>query len=390
MDNSNPPTVQILIEEKVRKGSPRFGKKSFSLNSFIYSLVSRYETYHSNLCDAKPIERNPENFIIKTNADLLPLILDHTQAYCDAQLGPEEFQTTLHPIPVLYGTLKSTITREDTAFIDNLIDLARGDMDHITFNKLLQKAVHALIVTDIYHTSIYFAEVIPKLRLIVTSYDEFSHEFLWSTVNALTSLHLFASVGSNEFELDLEKNLSAFAKLLENRSELLGGTIVAGVGLLVFQSNNRNNVIEHILPRLFKVYKTSSIRTQIVIGKAISLMYYLYDFSDQHNTLDKPSDFCFSIPGVDNQDLEKFISLTVDGLVHERTSSNYQLIGKIRKFIKFCGSPEAAHLKSYHHYEVRAHGLTKDLNIGCHYESTRVLWLQDILQGAVDWFADPA
>lgn len=261
------------------------------------------------------------------------------------------------------------------------------------FQSIFEESVRALVLCLIIdrdeYSTFYTTEVLPKLRAVIKSYDEYTTESLVSAINAFTCLQFFLWVDADEFAPDVDSDLTLLLKLLENNDDgQVNEAAIAGISLLTFYSSNLNEAIEDTLYRLLELYEYKKVSVQVIIGKAVALMYSLYDFSEQHDSPDKFSNFRFSVPTVDNGQLMHDLNVTTNKLDDENDFRAKNVFNKIKESISFClvpwNSPDM-YPDLYKDHELSIYEKSKALNISEKKGVDHYSWLQDLLYDTWIW-----
>ena len=238
----------------------------------------------------------------------------------------------------------------------------------------------------------YFSsEVLPTLRNVIKSPQDYTSLVLAHTVYALTCLNLFMFFDSEAWEKEVEADLSLLLGLLDSHeSTQVNEAAVAGIALLVYYSKDWNETIETVLFQLFELYQVKPPAVQVAIGKAIAFMYSLYDFSDQYTTseIGPNTSFRFEIHTVENGQLMYELEHTAAALKKQTGSKLEPELKKIKQSISFCLSPSdqpEPMPDTYDGYDRLIFEKLDGLNIGNKKTVINFSWLQDLMYTPLVW-----
>lgn len=153
--------------------------------------------------------------------------------------------------------------------------------------------------------------LVPVLAIVVDEDRDLNLRASLATTYGL--LQSFINTGSQGFGLeDKVRALLDVATASSTSADqaVLTSSALLAVSLVVGAINARNNLIEEILPEIVELLKSPSGDVSNNAGKAIALLYEIYDFSDQYDesTFDDSSyagfgGYRFEIPAVENRDI---------------------------------------------------------------------------------------
>lgn len=187
---------------------------------------------------------------------------------------------------------------------------------------LALKALTLLAALNIDESTEFIQSKVLSAAFKVFSDEDRDPIFRASVVTSYGLLQTFINTGSQGF--GLEDKVTALLDIANSSSTspdqyVLTCSALMALGLILSAIRARNNLIEQILPEITELIKSSNGEVINTTGKIISLLYELYDFSDQFDEKTEFSEsdqgfggYRFEIPTVDNKDLIYEIGGMVD------------------------------------------------------------------------------
>lgn len=264
-----------------------------------------------------------------------------------------------------------------------------GKTSHAIYNEALRSLLLIFVLDREPYADEFVISLLPKLRNILKSYEDYPTDILESTVHAYLAFSFYLWVDLPAFETQNEEDLTMLLTLLENKQEVgLNSVVLAAIGVFIFYSKNWNETVEDFMPRLLEVYQYKPVETQVMMSKVIALMFYLYDFSEQHDAPDKSASHRFSIPTVDQGEMTHEFKLTAEKLGQQKKMEELADFNKVQESISIClvpwDSPDV-YPDDYKAHEREVYEKTKALAIAGKKGPQHYSWLQDLLYEPTIW-----
>lgn len=249
--------------------------------------------------------------------------------------------------------------------------------DDESFKLALRSLVMAVVTSRETYQEFITSQVFVKLRKVIKDVESHTPACLVSAINALTSLHLFLWFDCEAWEPEIQNDISLLLALLEQfDNDQVNVAATAAIGLLVYYSKDWNETFETVLFQLFELYQVKTLSSQVAFGKAIALMYNLYDFSDQKDAANRT--FRYTILTVDNGQLMHELSNTAANLKKQDAEVAIQASFKnVQQSISTSLGP-----LDQNYAEQQQLMTSEKLHIG---ENKGYSWLQDLLYSNWIW-----
>lgn len=232
------------------------------------------------------------------------------------------------------------------------------------------------------------------LTLYVTDFSVCSVNRVAINIQALTLIYLFTWYDSKT-DLEIDNDISVLFKILESTdNDVIFQSSLAAVTLLTFFSENWFDSIEDSASRLFEIYQSSSLKNNLLIGKALAFFYSIYDYSEQYADLkiskENSAPYMLNIPTIDNAQLFYEISQTSKNLrlSTETDFTDDHLFEKVQSSINaslILADTSEPISDDYESYEQAVLKKIKSLKISVRNDGIDHSWLQALVYPTLIW-----